>query len=258
VTALGSPPSPSAASGSPRVPVVRDRGTVRLDAIQADRWLVTGTAKVARNVTTEELRLRGLLTVGGTLATGSLGGKGTIEVEGSVDVRGTLAMAGTLRGAGVHAADLDVRGTLRSAGPLRIDRQGSIVGALEAPELSAPILQLDGGVRVPGRTQAGTVHAQLRETSEFGTIAARSVWLHGKVANLVDKVFFHSCTVTVGRIEAETVDLEGIDVEFVRSPQIVLGRSCHVTRVEGTIVRQHPSSFVGPESRTPAPYGLRR
>jgi len=62
----------------------------------------------------------------------------------------------------------------------------------------------------------------------------------------------------VDRIEAESVKLEGVKVAFVRAPQVILGRGCHVTEVDGTIVRRHPSSHVGPESRSLPPYGLRR
>jgi hypothetical protein len=103
-----------------------------------------------------------------------------------------------------------------------------------------------------------SVDATFREASELGPIEARSVRLRGTLPNLVDKVFFHERKVVVERIDAESVDLAGVEVALVRAPKIVLGRGCHVTTAEGTIVSQHPSSTVGPESKSPPPFGLRR
>lgn len=259
MTAAPASPPASAALDTPRASTVRDRGTVRLDSIRARRWSVSGTAKVVRDVEVDELRARGLLSVGGRLAVGSLDGRGAIEVEGPLEARGPVTFSGPVHAARAHVGSLDVRGIVRIAdGPLVVEGEGAVRGTLEAPEVAAQVLRLEGAARIPGATRVSNLHADLRETSTFGPIVGRSIWLHGKVPNLVDKVLFHECLVTVGRIEADVVDLEGVDVDFVRSPEIVLGRSCHVTRYEGTIVRQHASSAVGPESRTPPPYGLRR
>ena len=60
------------------------------------------------------------------------------------------------------------------------------------------------------------------------------------------------------RIEAETVVLSGVNVGYLRANQIVLGRDSEVTRVDGAIVSCHPTSHVGPVSRSAAPYGLTR
>lgn len=259
---MSTPAVPAGAPASvptPRAGLLRDRGAVRHDTIDVARWTVNGTAKVAAHATVGDLRLRGLVSVGGRLGAGAVRGEGTLEVAGPIEVARSLSLKGTLRaGAPVHAGSLTIGGTVRATGPLTIDGTAAVTGLLESPSLAAGGVQLVGGARIPGPVAASTFFARLRETSHFGPIVGRSVVLYGKVPNIVDKVLFHECDVTADRIEAETVNLEGVDVAFVRAPQVVLGRYCHVTQVEGTIVRQHPSSFVGPESRTPPPYGLRR
>ncbi len=253
------PSAPLAPNPAPRPGILRDRGAVRHDGIEVARWTVNGTSKIAKDATVGDLRIRGLVVVGGRLGAGAVRGEGTLEVVGPIDVAQALSLKGTIRaGASVHAGSLAIAGTLRAAGPLTTDGPASVTGLLEVPSLAAGGAQLQGGARIPGPVAALTVFARLRETSRFGSIVGRSVVLYGRVPNVVDKVFPHAWDVTVDRIEAETVSLEGVDVAFVRAPQVTLGRSCHVTQVEGTIVRQHPSSFVGPESRTPPPYGLRR
>ncbi len=258
MTAAGPAPSTAPSPGRVRGPTLRDRGVVRRDSLATTRWSVAGTAKIARDASVGQASFRGLVTVGGKLTAEALGGRGTLEVEGPIEVAGALRIAGTVRGAStLHAGDADVDGTLRLGGALRVDRNGSVRGLLETPSASAAFLTLSGGARVPGRLDAPTLFAELRDTSSFGPIFGRSVVIRGWVPNVVDKVFFRDTAITVERIEAEQVTLEGVDVEFVRAPQVVLGRDCHVARVEGTIVRQHPSSYVGPESRTAPPYGLR-
>ena len=242
-----------------RTPILRDRGSVRRDSLSAPRWSVVGTSKVSKDVEAGAVELRGLLTVGGKFSSSSLRGRGTLEVQGAIDITDRTKLRGTIRaGATIHSGDLEVRGSVRSIGAIRIDRNGSIDGLLEAAHATADVLGLRGGAQLPGATRVTTLFTDLRAASTFGTISGRSVLIHGKVPNLVDKTFFRDRLVTVQRIDADTVSLEGVDAAFVRSPQIILGRGCHVTAVEGAIVRQHPTSYVGPESRTPPPYGLRR
>lgn len=238
---------------------VSDRGTVRRDTVTAARWTVSGTAKIANDVRAAAIGLRGLVTIGGTLSASNVRGRGTLEVQGPVEVVGPLTLSGMLRGAAsVHSADLEVTGSVRCSGPLKVDRLGSVNGILEAPSVTAGILRIKGSAQLPGRVEVGALDAELRETSAFGSITGRAIQIRGKVPNVVDKVLFHERIVTIDRIEAESVSLEGVEAGFVRSPRILLGRGCHVTEIEGTIIRQHPSSYVGPESRTPPPYGLRR
>ena len=259
MTSPASPPPSTAPPTGPSAGTVADHGTVRRDSVAAARWTVSGTAKIAKDVRAATIGLRGFVTVGGHLSATSLRGRGTLEVQGPLEVGGPLTLNGTLRGgASVHATELDVTGSMRCSGPLRVDRMSSVDGMLEAPSVTAGILRIKGGARLPGRVDVGALDAELRETSAFGSITGRVVQVRAKVPNVVDKVLFHERLVTIDRIEAESVSLEGVEAGFVRSPQILLGRACHVTEIEGTIVRQHASSYVGPESRSPPPFGLRR
>lgn len=256
-SAASSPPEPAPIDRP--ATTLADRGSVRYDAVASARWTVSGAAKVAKDVNVGALGLQGTLSIGGKLSATTLRGRGTLETEGPIEVTGTLALAGTVRAPGpLHAGDLDVNGTLRCERGVTIDRTGSIVGSLETSGLKAGAFLLKGAGRVPGRLEVGTFTAELRESSTLGTLVGRFVQVHGKVPTVVDKALFRDAEFRVDRIEAEAVSLEGVEVAFVRANQIVLGRACHVTEVEGTIVRRHPTSYVGPESRTPPPYGLRR
>jgi cytoskeletal protein CcmA (bactofilin family) len=236
-----------------------ERGAVRHDSVRAASWSMTGTAKVTGAVEVGAVDVRGTLVVGATLSAERLRSRGTLEVEGAVDVRGPISSRGILRAAApVHAVDLDANGVARFAGVLTVDRTCHVRGGLHAPALTASVLMLEGSARIPGEIRAQSVDATFREASQLGHISARAVRLRGKVPNLVDKVFFHERTVVVERIDAESVELTGVEAGLVRAQRIVLGRGCHVTAVDGTVASRHPSSSIGPESKSPPPYGLRR
>jgi len=254
------PPRTSAPSPTPRpLGTVTDRGTVRHDSVRAARWSVAGTAKVTGSVEVGSARVRGTLAVGGRFSADEVDARGNLEVEGPLDVRGPFSSRGTLRLAAIaHAVDLDVEGVARFAGAVTVDRTSSVRGVLVAPSFTAGVLRIAGAAHIPGRVRALSVDATFHEASELGTIEARSVRLRGTVPGLVDKVFFHERKVVVERIDAESADLAGVDVGLVRAQKVFLGRGCHVTAVEGTVVSRHPSSTVGPESKSPPPYGLRR
>lgn len=176
-----------------------------------------------------------------------------------MDVRGTFSGSGTLRvGRTFHAGDADLKGTARMLGAASVDRALTVRGSLTTPSLTVGDLSLEGEAHIAGDTLGATVSARLTGDSSFGTVRARSVVLSARPPNLLERVFWRRVTVTAERVEADMADLERVDVEFVRAPQITLGRDTHITQYEGTIVRRHPSSRVGFESKSPPPYGLRR
>jgi cytoskeletal protein CcmA (bactofilin family) len=252
-------PSAARAATTSAAGTLTERGAVRHDSVRAARWSMTGTAKVTGAVEVGTVDVRGTVVVGATLSAERLRSRGTLEVEGAVDVRGPFSSRGTLRAAApVHAVELDVEGTARFAGPLTVDRTCHVRGGLHAPALTAGVLTLEGSARIPGEVRAQNVEATFREASQLGHIRAGAVRLRGRVPNLVDKVFFHERTVVVERIDADSVELTGVEAGLVRAQRIVLGRACHVTAVDGTVVSRHPSSSIGPESKSPPPYGLRR
>jgi predicted acyltransferase (DUF342 family) len=258
-TPVGSTPGTPRPETPRSTETLRERGAIRHDSVRAARWTLDGTAKVTGAVEVGVLDVRGALVVGASLVADRVRSRASLEVGGPVEVRGMFASHGSLRaGAAVHAVDLEMTGTARIAGLLGVDRTCSTKGNLHAPDLTGGVLRLEGSAHVPGEIQALSMDATFREASELGHITARTVRLRGPVPNLVDKVFFHEPTVVVQRIDAESVELTGVEARFIRAQRIVLGRACHVTAVEGTVVSQHSSSTVGPESRTPPPFGLRR
>jgi cytoskeletal protein CcmA (bactofilin family) len=274
MAAAAAPPTPSATPPPDRVSplaptrdsagVVRDVGAARHDVVRAARWTSSGSVKVTGDASAGEVALRGLATIGGRLTAERLTSEGTLEVLGAVDVRSSLSVGGTFRPVGtVHLGAGEVRGTLRAVAPVKVDRELRVRGVLEAPSLEVGLLDLEGSARVPGAVVArAKVRAQFRGDSTLGTVTAPEVVLRGPapglVPTLVRKVFGGSARVEVDRVEADRVELEAVRVAFVRSKAVVLGPGAHVAEVEGTIVRQHASARVGPESESPPPYGLSR
>jgi len=254
VPAKPAPPPPPPRSGP-----IADRGVVRHDAVHTVRWTVDGTAKVIAETDAGTLEARGTVVVGGPLTADSGRVTGSLDVGGAVEVASTLVVDGHLRARSpVHAGDLELKGTARCAGDVRVDRTVSVRGTLTVPNLRGTDVDLEGATHIRGDVEATRVEARFEQDSEIGRILARSVRLRGRVPSLVDKAFFRHAIVTVDRIEADRVELEAVTVLFVRAPEIVLGREASVAEVEGKIVRRHPSSHLGPESKSPPPYGLRR
>jgi hypothetical protein len=254
VAARPSPPAPR-----PREGEIRDLGTVRRDSVDANRWTARGTVKVTGDVNVGAAELEGSVAIAGKVAAGAFRSRGTVEVEGPVDITGALETSGGLHAAGtVHAAEADLRGEVAVLGALSVDRVLRCRGSLAAPSLSVGGLSLQGEAQIPGDIVGNSVEARFTRNSVLWTVRARSVSLRARIPNLVEKVLGREMAVTIRRVEADAVVLEGVDVKFVRSPSITLGRDAHITEYEGTIVRQHPSARVGFESRSPRPYGLWR
>ena len=258
------PPGGTRPTRARRADAVRDTGVVRRETVRTENWSLTGLAKVQGNVEVGTGDSNGSLSVAGRLTADAFRARGTTEVVGPIDVRSTLTLNGTAQlGAGGHAGNLEARGTLRSGGPVRVDRALIAHGVVEAPSISAGLFDLTGSVLVPGELLAlGVVRARFRGDSRIGTVRAQRVALDGPPTALIPtlwrSVFGGAADVRVDRVEADSVELSAVDVGFVRAREIVLGAGAHVTTVEGTIVRRHRTSRVGPESRTPAPHGLFR
>jgi cytoskeletal protein CcmA (bactofilin family) len=259
------PGVPSTRSATaPRAGRLRDVGSVRRASVRSPDWTARGTTKVQGDVEVDTGTVVGLTSVGGKLTAGSFRASGTFEVVGPTDTRETLTLDGTVHlQSAVHAGTLDVRGTLRCGAELRVDRVLTIAGSIEAPSAQVGLLDLTGSAEIPGElTAIASVRGRFRGDSEIGAVRAKTVKLEGPptalLPTLLRTVFGGSGVVHVGRIEADAVELSAVTVEFVRSNAIVLGPGCHVREVEGTIVRRHPSSRVGPESRSPPPHGLSR
>ncbi|HXW66763.1 MAG TPA: hypothetical protein VEL82_02640 [Thermoplasmata archaeon] len=256
-------PAPTAPA-RPRTGAYRDAGAIRRERVRAARWTTSGTAKVTGDVDVGEGRFAGLLSIGGRLVADRVSADGALEVAGALDVHDALAVVGTLRASGTfHAGSVAVRGTLIASSALAVERDLRLTGVGEVPSARVGLLELDGGLTIPGEIVSRTsVRGRFRSDSALGEIRAPTVELKGPppglVPKLLRKVFGGAARVRVERIDAERADLEAVDVGFLRAGEIVLGAGAQVTAVEGTIVRQHPSAHVGPVSRTPPPHGLSR
>ena len=253
------PPVPGAGPLPIPGPAIEDRGVSRHESILAPRWSARGLVKVARDATVGDADLRGTVAVGGSLTASTLYLDGRLEVDGSVEVQGPARARGELRaGRVVRAAELDLRGRLDAAESIVSGGRVAVVGALRSRSVAAREAVVDGFVEVPGTVAAGRIELALTDGSRLGALEAEEVRLSGPRPSLVGRVLGHAHEVRVGRVEAARAHLEGVEVAFVRAREITLGPDGHVAIVEGTIVARHPSSHVGPESRTPPPYGLRR
>jgi len=256
------PPTASRPTGSPAsIPrgELRDQGAVRRDSVAIERWTARGLVKVTGEARFGEGTLDGTITIAGALSAESVQLRGSLDLGGPGEVRHRFVGSGSLRtAAAFHAGEADLKGTVRTGGALSVDRLLKLRGTLDAPSLAVGALDFSGDAEVPGTTTGGSISAHLLASSAFGPIRAKNVSLRAKIPNLVERILSRDVEVSVDQIEAETVYLEAVDVEFVRAPKISLGRNAHITQYEGTIVRRHPSSRVGFESRSPPPYGLSR
>jgi len=263
------PPTPAvktAAPAAPSVPpapiragIIEDAGVVRRDSVHALRWTSRGPTKVLADADAGEVVLLAGAAVGGAFTADSIRSEGDLEVGGILNVSGALTSTGTLHARGtVHWGEANVRGRARLNGAVRVDRSLTVRGQFAAPSLHAGEFSLDGIAEVEGAVEAEKVTARFHGPSRIGTIQARSVVLSVRSPNPIDTVLGRRPAVRITRIEADTVELDGVDVRFVRAREIVLGRGAHVTEVEGHVVRRHASARVGPESRSPPPHGLSR
>ena len=261
--ATATPPSSAGSSPLPREGAYREEGVVRHARIHALRYRLKGTCKVLREVDVTEAILHGTCSVGGSLTADRLMAEGTVETEGDLAVAELLAARGTLRvGGTLTAGALDLEGLGLVAKDVSVSTGLSFRGTLETGgNVSAALFAPDGHFAVAGRLTAREVSGKFDGPSCVDQVHATTVTLRPKalVRLPVDVPPLRpKGSLTVTRIEAESVELEGVTVRYLQAPTIVLGRYCHVTRAEGTIVRCDRTSHVGYESRSPPPAGLSR
>ncbi|HUZ79516.1 MAG TPA: hypothetical protein VMV28_02715 [Thermoplasmata archaeon] len=254
------PPKPAAAPLPPRTGQVIDRGTVRRESIHAETWAIDGTAKVLGNVDVGQADLRGFVTIVGALSADRVLARGELEVVGIVTTRGTLEVRGQCRTfTDVDATDAGFDGTVHIGGALRVTRLLQIRGQLAVVgSASAGFFQADGRFEIRGTLRAPRVQATIRGVSHIGTVEGGDVRFTLPVRPPILRSILESPTLDIDRIEAETVHIEGVTVQYLRADRIVVGRNCHVVRYDGTIDSCHPSSHLGPESRSPHPPGMSR
>jgi cytoskeletal protein CcmA (bactofilin family) len=256
---MAGPPSAAPVPPPPRQGTLDERGVARHDAVHALAWTCRGLAKVVGVVDVGDARIDGNLTVGGKVTTDAFRLKGSLDAAASIEVQGRLEIEGTTKVVGwLRAGEGEVRGAARVGGEVKVERLLRTHGTFAAPEVKAGAFLADGSLDIEKELSAADVAVKFHGHSRIGTIRSPNVTLTLVSPNPVEMVLGRSLLVQVDRIEAGKVELTGVSVDFVRADEIVLGRDAHLRAYEGTIVRQHPSARVGPESRTPPPHGLRR
>lgn len=256
------PPTPPATAAL-REGAYREVGVVHHASVRAERYRLRGAGKIYGDVDVGELEVEGTLSIGGRLIADQVDLRGTIDIAGDARIATTAAMEGTIRIDGSAAAtDLRSKGFLRVGGALTVEDTLATTGSFEVSgEARAGFFQPDGLVGIGGNLTARTIDGRFDGQSRIGGIVAATVRLTPRqlLRLPVDLPFLRPhAALTVERLEADRVEIEGVTVRYLRSPAIRLGRHCHVTTLEGNLLRRDPSSHVGYESRSPPPPGLMR
>lgn len=251
--AVSVPPSNSPPASTPRLSI-SDEGVVLRASVQADRWMVRGTAKVEGNVEVGELDVLGLLSVRGKLTVGQGQVSGRAELDGLTEVLGSLRLQGTHHlGSGLTAGELWVKGDCEVNGGVTV--RGGFVseGKLEVHgSVHANTLEFDGRL-VANEWIAERIHGRLREGS------SRATTIRAPVVQILRGGWRGpSATLEADRIEGREVVLENVVCEYVWAERVTVGPGCHLAKVDGTIVRKDGHSVVGYESRSFPPPWLSR
>ncbi|MFZ0699859.1 MAG: hypothetical protein WAN74_06715 [Thermoplasmata archaeon] len=262
-SAPGTPPilaHPAATPPLPRAVQILDRGAVRRESVRAETWAIDGTAKVLGDVDVSQADLRGFVTIAGTLTADRVLARGELEVVGVLTARGTLEARGQCRTfADVSAGDAGFDGIVHVGGTLRVTRLLQARGQLAVGgSVTAGFFQSDGRFEIRGTLRAPRIQATVRGASHIGTVEGDDVQFKLPARPPILRSILQSPTLDIDRIEARSVHLEGVTVQYLRADRIIVGRNCHVVRHDGTIVSCHSSSHLGPESRSPRPPGMSR
>lgn len=250
----------AAATPLPRIGQIVDRGTVRRESVHAEIWAIDGTAKVLGDVDANQADLRGFVTIAGRLSADRILVRGELEVVGAMTARGTLEVRGQCRAfTDVGAGDAGFDGIVHIGGALQVARLLQARGQLAVRgSVAAGFFQSDGRFAIGGTLRAPRIQATVRGTSHIGSVEGEDVQFKLPTRPPILRSILESPTLDIDRIEAKSVRIEGVTVQYLRADRTVVGRNCHVVRYDGTIVSCHSSSHLGPESRTPRPPGMSR
>jgi cytoskeletal protein CcmA (bactofilin family) len=233
--------------------------------VRALVWRADGTARVLGNLDAGTVIVRGNASVVGKVTADRIDVRGTLEGLQPIDVKGTMFVRGTLRFEGpLTAGTLSHIGSARGGGPIVARQLLETRGSLEVRTggITAPHVAITGSFDVAGPILAKSVIARVSGPSQVPAIEAETVVLDrpARIPRLLEQfgLLTTEPTVRVDRIEARDVYLDGVDCEYVRSEHLLLGPGSHVTRLDGTVIRQHRSASIGPRSHTAPPHGLSR
>src|SRR5579871_4898795 len=260
---MSTPASPPASAGPAATPVpkpavpaplsgdLQDTGSVRTRS-----WNVRGGAKVLGDVEVETAILQGIVSIRGTVRAQSFRVDGTLDTSSTVQVAGPLEVHGTAASHGsVQAGSWELNGSGKVGGELTVTAAAHWKGHLEvAGGLTAGSVEFEGTLAASGDLVAPTIVGRLKGASHVANIRASRLTLTRP--GLLPPM--QTGALTAVRIDGQTVHLEGVEAELVKAEHVTLGPGCHIAAVEGRLDAVHPSSHVGPESRSRRPYGLSR
>ncbi|MCI4329227.1 MAG: hypothetical protein L3J86_06545 [Thermoplasmata archaeon] len=253
-TAPGAPKVPE--SPAPLTGDVQDLGMARRDSVRGRSWTARGGAKVLGDVEVETADLQGVIAVRGRLSAARLQVQGTLDITGATTARESIAVDGTARfGGPVSTGTFRISGTGKLSASLKVGGAAHWKGMLEVVgDVEAATVEFDGRITAAGRFAAPTITGRLRHASKVASIQATRLTLTrpGLLPPL------QNGSLEVLRIDAREATLEGVTAEFAKVEQLTVGPHCHIAQVEGHVLSVHPTSHVGPESRSPKPHGLSR
>ncbi|HYK93091.1 MAG TPA: hypothetical protein VEY07_03500 [Thermoplasmata archaeon] len=242
-------------SAPPLTGDLRDTTAARRDSIRVQHYWSARAVKVLGDVDALSAEFRGVSSLSGRVSVDHLATHGEFEVAQAVVARSDATLRGSSTlGAGFSGGDLTVVGNFRSMGPVSLDGNAHVRGSLEvAGNLTARSLEFDGLLSVLGNVDAPIVKGRVRRLSRVGTLRSQHVRI---VSGALP--FRIPAPLIIDRIEATEVEIAWVDCEYLRADRIRLGPGAHVTRLDGEVVRQHRSAFVGPRSWEPLPAGITR
>lgn len=255
----GNPPAPTSGptAGRPatagsiataplRVAGIADAASSCRPEVRAEEWTVRGDAKVLGEVDVGTARILGSLSVRGRLGATSLSLGSDSELFGPVTVVKRMEARGELRsGATLSVGELDVVGRLSATGAVTSTGGVRVVGAVVSPGefRVGETFAFDAHLEIEGTVTAATVDGRVRGRSRVAALVAPSVRIRRGA-----KVAGEPARLDVLRIDARSVDIEGVYCEYIRAEKVRLGPGCHVVRIDGDVTGVDRTSRVGPEA----------
>ncbi|HTT26027.1 MAG TPA: hypothetical protein VMH90_03570, partial [Thermoplasmata archaeon] len=222
----------------------------------AHRWTLKGRAKVTGPVELDELSVHGDLAIAGPAQVDRWEADGHLTVEGEASGKGPWRCAGEHRfGAGVTVQSLEARGRVDVGGTLQAVQQIAVHGTLDVGgDVRGGAVAWHGAAAITGEVRASSIAITTVGPSKVAALRADTI----RVDRPGGRFAANPATLDVLEIEGKDVHLTGVVAQYVKADRITVGPGCRLAQVDGTVVSRDASSHIGPQSRSPKPYGLSR
>lgn len=204
-------------------------GVVSGQPVRTREFKAAGSARVRGDLEAESTKVAGSCAFEGSVRTDEFRASGSVRVEGALSADNLEASGSLEVGKDLTADKVVTSGSLRIGGAAKADS-----------------FQASGSVRIQGPLVADSVDIELAGSSTVQSIEADSVRVRASGGFLRSRG-----DLTVGRIQADDVYLEGTTADLVVADRVRLGPHCRVKVVEAESLVVHESSEVA-ERRTPA------